>query len=49
VVVVKNTHPCVDVGVGFLSKVVNYVVDYLVNGDVPSHVLKEGYDAYAGW
>jgi len=39
-VVVKNS-PCVDVGVdGFLSSIINWVVDYLVNGDVPSHVLK---------
>ena len=49
VVVVKNTHPCVAGVDGFLSRVINDVVDYLVNGDVPSHVLKEGYDAYAGW
>jgi hypothetical protein len=41
-VVVKNTYPCVDVGVGFLSRVVNEVIDYLVNGDVPSRVLRDG-------
>jgi len=40
--VVENS-PCVDVGVvGFLSRVVNEVVDYLVNGDVPSRVLRDG-------
>jgi hypothetical protein len=43
VVVVKNTYPCVDVGVnGFLSRVVNGVVGYLVNGDLPSRVLRDG-------
>ena len=41
-VVVKSTYPCVDVGVGFLSRVVNEVIDYLVNGDVPSRVLRDG-------
>jgi hypothetical protein len=47
--VIENS-PCVDVGVdGFLPRVVNEVIDYLINGDVPSHVLKEDYDAYAGW
>jgi hypothetical protein len=35
-----GTHPCVDVGVGFLSRIINEVVDYLVNGDLPSRVLK---------
>jgi len=40
-VVVKNS-PCVVGGVGFLSRVVNGVVDYLVNGDVPSRVLRDG-------
>jgi len=36
-----GTHPCVDVGVdGFLSSIINWVIDYLVNGDVPSRVLK---------
>ena len=35
--------PCVAGGVdGFLSRVVNDVVDYLVNGDVPSRVLRDG-------
>jgi len=43
VVVVKNTYPCVDVNVdGFLSRVVDEVVGYLVNGDVPSRVLRDG-------
>jgi hypothetical protein len=46
--VVENS-PYVDVGVGFLSRVVNDVVGYLVNGDLPSRVLREGNDAYAGW
>jgi hypothetical protein len=41
-VVVKNS-PCVDVGVdGFLSSIINDVVDYLVNGDLPSRVLRDG-------
>jgi len=40
--VVENS-PCVDVGVvGFLSRVVDEVVGYLVNGDVPSRVLRDG-------
>jgi hypothetical protein len=42
VVVVKNTYPCVDVGVGFLSSIINWVIDYLVNGDVPNSVLRDG-------
>jgi len=46
--VVENS-PCVAGVDGFLSSIINWVIDYLVNGDVPSHVLKEGYDAYAGW
>jgi hypothetical protein len=37
-----DTHPCVDVGVGFLSRIINEVVDYLVNGDLPSRVLRDG-------
>jgi hypothetical protein len=37
-----DTHPCVDVGAGFLSRIVNDVVGYLVNGDVPSRVLRDG-------
>ena len=46
---VENS-PYVDVGVdGFLSSIINEVIDYLVNGDVPSRVLREGNDAYAGW
>jgi hypothetical protein len=40
-VVVKNS-PCVDVGVGFLSSIINEVVGYLVNGDVPNSVLRDG-------
>jgi hypothetical protein len=40
-VVVENS-PCVDIGVGFLSRVVNNVVGYLVNGDVPNSVLRDG-------
>jgi hypothetical protein len=42
VVVVKNTYPCVDVGVGFLSRIVNEVIDYLGSGDVPSRMLRDG-------
>jgi hypothetical protein len=43
VVVVKNTHPCVDVGVdGFLSRIINEVVGYLGSGDVPGRVLRDG-------
>jgi len=42
-VVVKNIYPCVDVGVdGFLSRVVDEVVGYLVNGDLPSRVFRDG-------
>jgi hypothetical protein len=37
-----DTHPCVVGGVGFLSRVVNNVVGYLVNGDLPSRVLRDG-------
>jgi hypothetical protein len=41
-VVVENS-PCVDVGVdGFLSSIINEVVGYLVNGDVPNSVLRDG-------
>ena len=40
-VVVENS-PCVDVGVGFLSRVVNEVVGYLGSGDLPSRVLRDG-------
>jgi hypothetical protein len=40
-VVVENS-PCVDVGVGFLSRVVNEVIDYLSSGDVPNSVLRDG-------
>jgi hypothetical protein len=40
-VVVENP-PCVDVGDGFLSSIINEVVDYLVNGDLPSRVLRDG-------
>ena len=41
-VVVKNTHLCVAGVDGFLSRVVNGVVGYLVNGDLPSRVLRDG-------
>ena len=35
--------PCVAGGVdGFLSSIINDVVGYLVNGDVPSRVLGDG-------
>jgi hypothetical protein len=40
-VVVENS-PCVDVVVGFLSRVVNEVIDYLGSGDVPNSVLRDG-------
>jgi hypothetical protein len=40
-VVVENS-PCVAGVDGFLSRVVNEVIDYLVNGDLPSRVLREG-------
>jgi len=40
-VVVENP-PCVVGVVGFLSRIVNDVVGYLVNGDVPSRVLRDG-------
>jgi hypothetical protein len=41
-VVVENS-PCVADGVvGFLSRIINEVVDYLVNGDLPSRVLRDG-------
>jgi hypothetical protein len=39
--VVENS-PCVDVGVGFLSRVVDEVVGYLGSGDMPSRVLRDG-------
>jgi len=38
-----DIHPCVAGGVdGFLSRVVNEVVDYLGNSDVPSRVFRDG-------
>jgi hypothetical protein len=37
-----GTHPCVAGVDGFLSRVVDEVVDYLINGDVPSRVLRDG-------
>jgi hypothetical protein len=41
-VVVENS-PCVVGGVdGFLSRVVNEVIDYLGSGDLPSRVLRDG-------
>jgi hypothetical protein len=42
VFVVVEGSPCVDVGVGFLSRVVDEVVGYLGSGDVPSRVLRDG-------
>ena len=43
VLVVVENSPCIaGGGAGFLSRVVNDVVDYLVNGDVPSRVLRDG-------
>jgi hypothetical protein len=42
VVVVKNTHLCVAGVDGFLSRVVNEVIDYLGSGDLPSRVLRDG-------
>jgi len=42
VFVVVEGSPCVDVGVGFLSRIVNDVVGYLGSGDVPSRVLRDG-------
>jgi len=40
--VVENSSCVADGGVGFLSSIINEVVDYLVNGDVPSRVLRDG-------
>jgi len=41
--VVVEGSPCVAGGVyGFLSRVINEVVGYLVNGDVPTRVLRDG-------
>ena len=37
-----GTHPYIAGGVGFLSRVVNEVIDYLSNGDVPSRMLRDG-------
>jgi len=42
VVVVKNTLLCIAGVDGFLSSIINWVIDYLVNGDVPSRVLRDG-------
>jgi len=43
VLVVVEGSPCIAGGVdGFLSRIVNDVVGYLVNGDVPSRVLRDG-------
>ena len=39
---VENSSRVADGSAGFLSRVVNDVVDYLVNGDVPSRVLRDG-------
>ncbi|PLC68708.1 hypothetical protein B7L70_01760 [Vulcanisaeta sp. EB80] len=40
VLVVVENSPCIAGVDGFLSSIINEVVDYLVNGDVPSRVLK---------
>ncbi len=40
--VVENSSRVADGVDGFLSRVVNEVIDYLVNGDVPSRVLRDG-------
>ncbi|PLC68919.1 hypothetical protein B7L70_00640 [Vulcanisaeta sp. EB80] len=42
VLVVVENSPCIAGGVGFLSRVVDEVIDYLVNGDLPSRVLRDG-------
>jgi len=43
VLVVVEGSPCIAGGVdGFLSRIVNEVIDYLVNGDVPNSVLRDG-------
>jgi len=36
-----DTHPCVAGVDGFLSSIISEVIDYLVNGDVPTRVLRE--------
>jgi NCAIR mutase (PurE)-related protein len=36
-----GTHPCVAGVDGFLSSIISEVIDYLVNGDVPTRVLRE--------
>jgi hypothetical protein len=41
-VVVENSSRVADGVDGFLSRVVNEVVGYLVNGDVPNSVLRDG-------
>ena len=40
-VVVENP-PCVAGVDGFLSRIISEVIDYLVNGDVPTRVLRDG-------
>jgi len=40
--VVVESSPCVAGVDGFLSSIINDVVDYLVNGDLPSRVLRDG-------
>ena len=40
--VVENSSCVADGVVGFLSSIINWVIDYLVNGDVPSRVLRDG-------
>jgi hypothetical protein len=37
-----DTHPCVEGVDGFLSSIINEVIDYLVNGDVSTRVLGDG-------
>jgi hypothetical protein len=37
-----DTHPCVAGVDGFLSSIISEVIDYLVNGDVPTRVLRDG-------
>ena len=37
-----DTHPCVAGVDGFPSSIISEVIDYLVNGDVPNSVLRDG-------
>jgi len=36
-----DAHPCVASVDGFPSSIISEVIDYLVNGDVPTRVLRE--------